>query len=146
MWVSLITLCGWIVTALAWWWRGSHSNVTVRTQSKALPLLQVDVKPLVKALKLACDQHDAQEAKNALLNWGKCLWPEQLPGNLSELSRMTGGPLGAQLLMLNTHLYSNKNTQWDSTNLWQAFSRFEKQSDKSQDTGSELLPMYKTMA
>jgi hypothetical protein len=145
MWVSLIAIAGWLITALAWLFTGKRYAVTVHSNQKALPLLNMEAKQFAKALKTACDQHNAQEAKNALLNWGKCLWPEQLPGNLNELSGIAGGPLGAQLLMLNTHLYSNKNTQWDSTNLWQAFSRFEKQPDTSQDRHSELLPLYKTI-
>ena len=144
MWVSLIALCGWIITALAWWFTRKPSAPQIERNIKALPLIKMDHKHFVKALQSACEQHNAQEAKNALINWGKCLWPEQSPSSLNELSRITGGPLGAQLLMLNTHLYSNKNTQWDSTNLWQAFNRFEKQPDQSQDNDSELLPLYKT--
>ncbi len=144
MWVSLIAIAGWLITALAWMLAGKRSTITVNRNQKALPLLKLDEKHFAKALKVACEQSNAQEAKNALLNWGKCLWPEQLPGNLNELSRITGGALGAQLLMLNTHLYSNKNTHWDSTNLWQAFSGFKKQSDKTKDTHGELLPLYKT--
>jgi hypothetical protein len=146
IWVSLIAISGWLLTALAWWFTGKRSTVTVTSNQKALPSHNMDHKHFAKALKAACEQHNAQEAKNALLNWGKCLWPEQLPGNLNELSRITGGPLGAQLLMLNTHLYSNKDTQWDSTNLWQAFSQFEKQPNKSHDMHDELLPLYKTTA
>ncbi|KPJ91066.1 MAG: hypothetical protein AMJ53_12415 [Gammaproteobacteria bacterium SG8_11] len=144
MWVSVIALCGWLITAIAWWLTGRRAIPMAKSNLNALPLLNMDEKQFVKALKTACEQHDAQEAKNALLNWGKCMWPKQLPGSLNELSRLTGGPLGAQLLMLNTHLYSNKNTHWDSTNLWQAFNRFEKQSDTPKGTRSELLPLYKT--
>ncbi|WP_455212570.1 BatD family protein [Kaarinaea lacus] len=144
MWVSLIALCGWIITALAWWLTRKPSTPQVRGNLKALPSIKMDERHFAKALATACEQHNAQEAKNALINWGKCMWPNQSPSSLNELSRITGGPLGAQLLMLNTHLYSNKNSQWDSTNLLQAFSRFEKQPDQTQDTDSELLPLYKT--
>ncbi len=149
MWVSLVAIAGWLVTALAWWWSGRArvgSTVIQSDDLDALPLLRLDERPYVQMLQKACELSDAQAAKNALLNWGKVLWPEDHPGNLNELSRVTGGPLGAQLLMLNTYLYSNKNAPWNATNLWQAFTRFEKPSDSAEPLEGELLPLYKTTA
>jgi hypothetical protein len=143
-WVSFVAIGGWLITGLAWWWFGRRSSKTTESTLKSLPLLPFDEKKFAKQLKEACDQHDAQAAKNALLGWGKRLWPEQSPGNLNELSRITGGTLGAQLLILNTHLYSDKSAPWDSTHLWQAFNRFEKQPEAPQAMSGDLLPLYRT--
>jgi hypothetical protein len=145
-WISLLAIAGWMTTIFAWWRSRSQDSMT--GSKKSLPLLSMDDKKFVAMLKTACDQHNAQAAKNALLGWGKALWPEQSPGNLNELSRITGGTLGAQLLMLNTHLYSNKSASWDSTHLWQAFNRFKKPADEDASTvlEGELLPLYKTTA
>lgn len=147
-WISLLAIAGWLVTGIAWWRSRSHSQAIIASSKIPQRLLSMNDKQFAGMLKTACEQNDAQAAKNALLGWGKALWPQQSPGSLNELSRITGGTLGAQLLMLNTHLYSNKTASWDSTHLWQAFNRFKKlpDEDDSPVLEGELLPLYKTSA
>ena len=146
MWVSLIAIFGWLITALAWWRKGNGTLSKADSKQHFSSAPSLNAKQYIKALKTACDQHNAQAAKSALLHWGKSMWPERSPGNLNELGRVTGGALGEQLLALNKNLYSNNKTSWDGATLWMAFSRFEKPADSPKASADALLPLYKTIA
>lgn len=148
MWVSLVALIGWVVTAVAWWRSGRPFGI--KAQSNSSPHLQIDSlskKHAIQHLKAACSANNAQTAKNALLQWGKSVWPSRLPTNLNELARCSGGELGEQLLKLNKTLYSNNPGQWDGETFWRAFNSFENkphQEEPKKNTG--LMPLYKTIA
>jgi len=148
MWVSLVAFIGWGVTALAWW-RGGRPQGGELVNSTAISKQanNLSKKQSMQQLKSACAAHNAPAAKDALLQWAKCVWPNQSPTNLNELSRRSGGELGEQLLKLNKTLYSNQHSQWNGDGLWQAFSGFDNKShreDHHSDDG--LVPLYKTIA
>jgi len=148
MWISLVAFIGWGVTAVAWWRAGrpagvkplSHNPISRQTNS-------LGKKQAIQQLKTACSTQNPQAAKNALLQWGKFVWPDQPPANLNELSRCSGGELGEQLLTLNKTLYSNSENQWNGEALWRAFGSFESPSARKADNDDGgLLPLYKTIA
>lgn len=94
------------------------------------------------ALKVACQQGDAREAKAQMLRFGH----QQLDlpcRSLTELSQQINcANLQQQLGLLNAALYGAGNTRnWQGEPLWQAWLQYQKKKEDKTDINS-LSPLY----
>ena len=103
---------GWVLTLALWWWRGRRRP--------AVPSRSADSARVARArLRAACRAGRAAEARQALLDWGRQLWPEVLPMRLEEIGRRCP-EMRQQLEALNRSLYRQEEG-WSGPALWEAF-------------------------
>lgn len=126
---------GWLLTSIMFY-RRSRPKSSV---DKKLKPKSIDGEGQ-KALKIACQQHNPQAAKLALLQWGK---QQFAADNLTSIARYCIEPLRDEIVLLNEYLYADKSANWDGQALWQAFSKANtiKPDMDKQDTALE--PLYR---
>jgi hypothetical protein len=86
----------------------------VRTPSR------ITKRQIIKQLRRACEQHDAEQAKMALIAWGQVQWPNSAIHHLDDLVRRLNEPaLCAEINNLSKQLYAKNQTQvWRTHTLW----------------------------
>jgi len=107
------------------------------------------VKQAMKSLKLACDNTDAQAAKNALLDWGNALFVNQPSYSLGDLSSHVNAELAEKILLLNSSLYGGSQAEWKCNELYalcvkcsESINKEMNHSEKSTNAG-KLEDLYK---
>ncbi len=139
IWQTLTGFC-----ALGW---AATMYLYLRRPRQAKPETAVKPNPAARAavtadkrLQRACQEHDAQAAKQALLQWGKVQYAADSLGNLAGNCRE---PLRDEIELLNQHLYSDQNQDWNGAALWQAFSQNQRPAGGKQASDEALEPLYK---
>ncbi len=133
--LSFIFAFGWIVTLIAWWWTIKANRIKVSSQEKEEK--EANKRTLLKKLKTACHNDNAQETKQALLAWAKL-------NSLGEISQHCAEPLQIEIQRLNQFLYGNTGEKWQGSNLWKAFKANQprKVKKKSSNGDDGLEPLY----
>lgn len=76
-------------------------------------------KPIMQALRQACEQNNAPAAAEQLLLLARAQWPESPPHSLGTLAEKVS--LGSQeIRQLDQQLYSATTNEWNGENLWAA--------------------------
>jgi hypothetical protein len=116
-------------------YRRSRSKLPTKNQ----PVRKVTEQDEKKALKVACQQHNPQSAKLALLQWGK---KQFMADSLAAIVGYCSEPLRNEIALLNQCLYADKSANWDGEALWQAYqANAVKQDIAKQD--ATLEPLYR---
>ncbi len=142
-WLSLFFATGWLLTLISWWYAKQKNKQTkqLSTQKEALA---TSLSSANKRLKKACDKNDAHACKDALIAWGKVIYPLTPPTSLGHLAKLTGEPLESQINKLNEALYSSNTHTWSSNNLWEISQQItHKQNYKNTPSTETLEPLYK---
>lgn len=136
MWLALFFGTGWLMTLLLMFRR----RFTRPEQPEPVDLAQRRLKDLSKALKKACQEHDPQRAKQALLQWGKIHFGAN---SLGAIAPHCEARLRDEILYLNQCLYAAEKSSWNGKKLFQAFSEHQarKQMNKLHDPALE--PLYR---
>ncbi len=139
-WVSLALAVAWGLTLVGW--RQTHKKTQQRLDSKDRDTRPPDIGPIKKQLQKACTQNDAHAAKDALLIWGRVMWPGQ-PVSLGEIGNRVGQSLSNEIKKLNAVLYSQTETSWETgPSLWTAFEEETRNSKKATPKPEALVPLY----
>jgi len=108
----------WIATVILWWWT---SRPKPQVQATVIPMPKP--KAYVQALKLACQENQAQVAYRALLAWANAMWPESPIRNLGDIrERVEPGHFMQCLQDLQECLYSRVPREWHGEQFWLAFN------------------------
>lgn len=133
--LSACLALGWL-THIGWLYRGRRQQLPTE---QALSKKSSQSSDLEKALKTACQQHQATAAKQALLSWGKQHYSSD---NLTAIAGQCSEPLRSEILLLNQRLYSDVQDSWNGQALWDAFSKAN-QSKPVKKTQDVLEPLYR---
>ncbi|MDH5573199.1 MAG: BatD family protein, partial [Gammaproteobacteria bacterium] len=136
-WIALVSGCGWLLTLLAWW---KQHQTTPRTQN-TVSTTNNNEKPIRSQIKQACTSNSATQAKQSLLDWAACIWPEDRPVSLGAIAQRVDHELKEQLMILNQSLYSKQPNNWQGGNLWQAFKNYQPEKNKNGSLKT-LSPLY----
>lgn len=139
-WLALMFALAWLATVLAWILSRKTSGSATSTPTK--PAATKQDNQAHKILRLACAQHDAIAARQALLDWAKTRWPEQQPGTLAEAGRLGGTALSLEISKLNQSLYSPHETAWQGDGLWAAVQA-QAWDKHSKEESAQLEPLYR---
>ncbi len=141
-WVSFILAICWAVTLLGWWQTRSKARKQMHDAKDRAPELP-DTSQVKKQLKKACAQNEATAAKEALLSWGRILWPGR-PVSLGEIGNRVVPPLSTEIKKLNAVLYSQEPTSWqEGSALWEAFEQeVARHKEKVIQKPGGLVPLY----
>lgn len=133
--LSAFLALGWLMTSVLFY-RRSRS----KSSSNKKLIRKVTEQDEQKALKSACQQHNPQAAKLALLQWGK---QHYAADNLATIASYCNTPLQNEIALLNQCLYADKSTNWDGQALWQAFSTATAIKKDSATQDANLEPLYR---
>ncbi|MDA0824323.1 MAG: BatD family protein [Proteobacteria bacterium] len=126
---AIVSLLGWVITALAWW-------LSVRRSRKARDTgRSVDEVPASNARARrdvlgACKAHDPVGAKRALIAWSRIEFGEDSINSLGEVAKRVSDPLNTEVRLLDRHLYSAEGGKWDPMTLVEAFNQADKLRDR----------------
>ena len=145
LWIILTVMFGvaWLGTLLLWWRyrRPRTHKVVVLTASTD----EISEQATRKHIRQACQQHDPQAAKRALLAWARLHWPDDPPLSLGALaSRVDEAQFAGELSALDKSLYVAGNATWRADQLLHLFNAYLKQVDKRDpsDKSSVLAPLH----
>ncbi len=143
-WISLLLAIGWMGTVIFFLRalkKKSENLENMRSVDVKEQLLKS--KELVKKIRLACQQNDPTQAKEALMEWGKA---EFKVSNLAKLAAHCGGEFGAKIMTLEKTLYGINHQNWEGKSVWQAFEQYQKQEGNSKMDSADkplLEPLYR---
>lgn len=138
-WLALALGLGWLVTALAWWWRSHRRGRTV-AEKPARP----GRRAAIRALHQACKDNDPVRAREALLTWAAACRPDD-PPSLAALSRSSDPRLAQAIAGLNRALYAREGPAWNGQDLWQAVRTASQPGEAPKaDSGEVLPPLYES--
>lgn len=144
-WLSLILATGWLATALILWRRHQHHTQAVKeTQGSKTKAALESRKQGVKKIQHACMDNNACAAKEAILNWGKTLFPEKNLNSLSDIGKQFGGSVEDNISDLNHSLYSPSANGWQGQALWDSIQEYnagkKKMKPQQKDALASLYP------
>ncbi len=135
-WTSAAFLLLWLGTLLAWW---RTSRPAPPTLASSRPVKHSSSKAL-SAFQRACQDNDAQAARQHLLAWAIGFWPGSAPNGLHALAvRLNDATLTEWLQQLDRACYTN--TAWQGEQLSQAFATVPK-NQPSKKTKSVIPDLY----
>lgn len=139
-WVSLVLIIGWLSTLFMLWPSRKHNTQDTKIEENNIMQSRKDAE---RKLKQACAENDAHAAKEALLLWGKSIFPDNPPSSLTALGKDISGNIANQLIVLNKALYSQLGNEWTSKNLWEDIKRYKHEPKKNVSHSKKTLaPMY----
>ncbi|MBA3535442.1 MAG: protein BatD [Tatlockia sp.] len=115
-WLAIGFALAWLLTLAGWGWQ--RKRPVLEGQSKA---------QILNELKQACLSNQAEEARSALLKWGRLLKPEATVLNLFDLEHLIeDSVLKQQINHLAQFLYNHAKTaqKWQGSALWDAIVNF----------------------
>ena len=129
----------WLLTLLLWWRsRKQTRNEPVR-DNKSIRLNEA-----LKGVEQACKSGQADKLKQAMLSWGRCVWPGSTPTSLGEIGKRTPSELSEKIELLNNYLYSKTKESWDGDSFWQVFKNSHSlTAQKTKEQAGELEPLYR---
>jgi hypothetical protein len=140
-WISLALALGWIATTLLLLGNRRRRTGAEQTTSRPRP---IPLHPYRKAVAAACASKDVHQTKNALLDWARARWPEEVMTSLSDIATRAGEPLAGEIHKLNDALYS-RESGWSPEALRAAFDGAGTDTKPHRRSEAPVLePLYKT--
>lgn len=115
-WLSLILALGWFASGLFWYL--NRRRLRLQQDAAEPPVALNSLRAASKALEKACKVNDANQARDALLQWANALPTGRSFTHLNQLERYFGAELKAAIDALNQSLYSQQSGSWNGASLW----------------------------
>lgn len=139
-WVSLILFLLWLVTLLLFWKSRGRFN-----KKERIAIVEPTKRQALKQIERACNNNDAQQAKTAILEWARGVWPKERINSLDAVKPYGNTELASMLDELNNFLYGKKQQAWDGKAFLVCFQAQTFQVDKKVSEKGNLQPLYKTL-
>lgn len=136
VWLSLFLACGWIASAVVWWFRYRR----VARAPVAEDPHQIKLKQAARQLRSACEANNAPETRDALLQWAGALPVGIKFSHLNQLAGYFGEPLKTHIDTLNQSLYAPRKQDWQGQELWQTCQAIMRDAEASATTNEQSLP------
>ncbi len=141
-WIALLLAFGWFFILAAWavGRRRPPPGAAVLAPPKETRTSAPKTKPksvvetAIEAVQKAYQDQDAEAAKAALLRWGKIVWRDQPPSNLSALARRCPAAVGKEILDLDRALYSPEPERWYERPLWKQLSQITERAGTARNS------------
>jgi len=138
-WIALLLAIGWVLTLIWLWYRSRRQSAIIQQESSATSRYKPQLRKFAARLKLACLDHDAQQAGQTLREWGM---ESFAASNLMEVALASPAPLQQHIIRLNQSLYSGGEQEWDAQALFREFKALEKQVADEVPGVDPLRPLY----
>jgi hypothetical protein len=141
--LTLLFALSWLITLIMWWRLKKTINKTVYNDEKNSS--SISEQQAFKTLTRICRDNDLNQARQAIIDWGRSHWPEQNIQSLQDIQQHCQHPsLTAALLQLDHCLYgrSPDSSGWNGENLL-SIIKLIRQDDKQTNCNAEgLKPLY----
>ncbi len=122
MWVALLLVSGWLTAPVLWAWRRWGRPVHLRLP--ALKVAAIERYQVRRRLERAYGRHDAEGARDALLEWANKVWPAHPPVNLNRLAERCPDDLAQAIRVLEASFYGRGSTPWFDAPIGKLLRRF----------------------
>jgi len=135
-----------LIIALFLLWKKPKAHIATEVKPH---INSPSVKKALKNIKQACENNDAQLAKNSLLDWDNALFINQPAHSLGELANRLDSNLAEKIQLLNSILYRDQTERWQCDQLYTLCIEFteifnaEAQQNKKKDNAGNLESLYK---
>jgi hypothetical protein len=130
---------GWLGTAIAWAMTRRAPGAAGSRRKPDASETTLSSSPGLQALQQACLHGDRHAAQEALLAWGREIWPDQPVTSLGALAGLAPPDLAREIQALDHSLYGSGGASWDCAALWGAMSRFHRPTHPGSALESEAL-------
>jgi hypothetical protein len=137
-WVSLMLFLLWLITLFLFWNSRSRFN-----KKERISVVESSKRQSLKQIESACNNNDAQQAKTAILEWARKMWPDERINNLDSVKAYCDDELGIMLDELNRQLYSKQQDVWNGNAFLNCFQSQSFKITKSHAEHGNLEPLYK---
>ncbi|MEC9415960.1 MAG: BatD family protein [Pseudomonadota bacterium] len=123
LWKNISGILGalWILTVFFWFYSKPAKKTTVQ-KTYDPPYKKLDQQ--LKRAKNAALSNEKEKFKQALIDWAKLQWPDNIPRNLDEVADRVDKPLSDELKIFNKITYgSDYNELWDGKAMAKAIKR-----------------------
>ena len=127
----------WLLTLGAWW---LTSRPRREPREPAPPPLHKQQARNLKAARKAALSGDGAGVRQAMLEWGRLQWPDDVPRSIGALSRRVSAPLADELMRLSRAAYGPSGEGWDGDALAKSLRSFAVLDDKDADESRDPLP------
>ncbi len=103
-------------------------------------------KQALKNIKQACQDNNARQVKDALIEWGQALYNNNSIHSLGDLAHKVDGELAEKIQTLNTFLYHNNENSWVCGSLYSFCNKYtknQKTTTKINPNDNNLEQLYK---
>lgn len=100
---------------------------------------------LLSRVRTACETGDPRAARDAILTWGRVVWPDAPPRSTADVARrLSDGELARELAALDGRLYGRTDGAWDGRALARALAaaRPGRSAMNAEPTANALPPLY----
>ncbi len=142
MWLAVLSLLGWLATAVAWFLFDKSKRRTTDSNKMDVTITH---KTLYKHVQQACTQQDAAACRSALLLWGQAVFSLQQVKTLADIVRIVPDALGHELKKLDAVLYGGSQQQIDFDLISKLLGEINQQQNRqsSAESATLLEPLYK---
>jgi hypothetical protein len=127
----------WLLTLGAWW---LTSRPRREPPEPAPPPLHKQQARHLKAARKAALSGDGAGVRQAMLEWGRLQWPDDVPRSIGALARRVSAPLADELMRLSRAAYGPSGEGWDGDALAKSLRSFAVLDDKDADESRDPLP------
>lgn len=101
----------WILTILLWFYSKPAKK---REEKKTIEPPYKKLERELRKAKKAASSNEKEKFKQALFDWSKIQWPEDIPRSIEEIALRVKNPLSDELKVFNKIAYgSDQNESWD---------------------------------
>jgi len=140
--VALALGVGWLLTIIGWLYQAKRPSLAQQPVETALLIDTVSLDQARKQLKTACEQNDANKAKDALLAWANAAWPgdSKTRSLISVGKRLQDKEAMQAINNLDKILYAGVAYSWDGAKFWKALGSVLKKPRNTSDSKLKSLP------
>ena len=140
--VSVALLVGWLLTVV--FLRSSrHGNQRIATSTVAETPQKETHRQLVRGIRAACENNDAETARDLLLEWAQQCLPNA-PKTLGHLAAEVSDDMARAVGDLERSLYGSSSGSWDGGALANALTQLGSVTRSSEESPEEVLhPLYR---
>lgn len=137
--VSVCLALGWLATVVYFLRKKPAATQPSTGQTER----QTRMQDSIGKLKKACNDNNADAAKEALLSWAKQKFSAQTVASLGAIAELSDARLRDEILILNRVLYSKTPTTWHGKKLFQAFVENKAREKIASSEDDRLEPLYR---
>lgn len=141
-WLSFALGLAWLATLVLWWRQRRRAAAGGAVRGDAPAGGKASRRHLEKRLRRACRAGDPGAARDALLDWGRIIRPDQPPRSLGALGGITSAAVAAEIAALQEALYAPDAHAWRGDGLYRAVVSFDPDRNREHGACHALKPLY----
>lgn len=144
MWISLASLCGWLLTIV--YFLSRHTSGSRPPPSVMDDRIKPDLRPLLKKISTAASLNQAENTWQALQAYSRTRWPNNSPKTPEDWARqLKHSECGRVVAELDTHLFRNQQrTDWEGGDICRVLlPKLDQSRTKAKNRTKQAVPkMY----